>query len=330
MEKKGILSTFKFTFFTLLVLVLTCSAVVITVLNTYKPAVKVYVSDNMVGYFTNEQHFSEVYNDLVSEKELTSVDVKVYLESEPTFETCYIRDSILENQNVYTNLRAILKTEYTTYKVAVNDEEKMTFTTQDEAIDYSEKLKDEVANLKVEILEEKSEDLEEVTTIERADNILQDIVDRNKPVEIPKVTGYNSDYAVIDDIKDPFKDNGIWPTDAKYLTSFYGWRWGSFHTGIDIAGPIGTNIYAYKGGTVTYAGWAGSYGYMVKIDHGDGHSTWYAHCSKLISNIGDTVSQGDVIALMGSTGYSTGSHLHFEIRVNGVHVNPYSYIYRYM
>lgn len=330
MERRGILSTFRFVFFTILVLVLTCSAVIITVLNTYKPAVKVFVAGKMIGYFTNEQHFSQVYNDLVTEKELTGINVKVYLESEPTFENSYIRDSILEEQNIYTNLRAELKTEYTTYIVAVNDEEKMTFTTLDEATKYSDKLRNEVASLKVEILEEKSEELEEITTIERADNILKDIVDRNKPVSIPKTTGYNSDYPVIDEINDPFKENGIWPTDARYLTSFYGWRWGSFHTGMDIAGPIGTNIYAYKDGVVTYAGWAGSYGYMVKIDHGDGYSTWYSHCSKINVNSGDAVSQGQVIALMGSTGYSTGSHLHFEIRVNGVHVNPYSYICQYM
>ena len=332
MERKGILGTLKFMFFTILVLVLTCSAVVITVLNAYKPAVKVYVADEFIGYFSNEQHFSEVYNDLVTEKELTGLEVKVYLDSEPTFETSYIRDSILEEQNVYTNLRAVLKTEYTTYSVAVNDEEEMTFSTHDEAANYTQKLKDEVASLNVEIIEEKSEELEELTTIERADNILKDIVDRNKPVEIPKpvVTGYSSDYPVIDNISDPFKDNGVFPADSRYLTSYYGWRWGSFHTGIDIAGPIGTNIYAYQSGTVTYSGWSGAYGYLVKIDHGDGHSTWYAHCSKLNVNTGDKVSKGQVIALMGSTGFSTGSHLHFEVRINGVHVNPYTYIYQYM
>lgn len=332
MEKRGILGTLKFMFFTILVLVLTCSAVVITVLNTYKPTVKVHIGDNLIGYFSSEQHFSEVFNDLVAEKEQSGATVKVYLENEPTFETSYIKDNVLEEQNVYTNLRAALKTEYTTYNVAVNNENKMTFTTQDEATKYVDELKNEVSSLNVEIVENKTEELEEVTTIERADNILKDIVDRNKPVITPTVSkrGYNSDYPVIDNISDPFKDRGIWPTDSRYLTSYYGWRWGSFHTGIDIAGPIGSNIYAYQSGTVTYSGWSGGYGYMIKIDHGDGHSTWYAHCSKLNVKTGQQVSQGQVIGLMGSTGYSTGSHLHFEMRINGVHVNPYTYIYQYM
>lgn len=330
MERKGILGTFKFMFFTILVLVLTCSAVVITVLNTYKPAVKVFVAGEHIGYFSNEQHFSEVYNELVNEKERAGAEVKVYLETEPTFENSYIKDSVLEEQNVYTNLRAVLKTEYTTYDVAVNDESKMTFTSKDEANKYVSELRSEIATLNVAIVENKTEELEQLTTIERADAILQDIVDRNKPIETVKVSGYNSDYPVIDNTSDPFKDNGIFPTDARYLTSYYGWRWGSYHTGIDIAGPIGTNIYAYQSGTVTYSGWAGGYGYMVKIDHGDGHSTWYAHCSQLNVNTGDTVSQGQVIGLMGSTGFSTGSHLHFEVRINGVHVNPYTYIYQYM
>ena len=281
MEENKILGTLKFMFVTIIVLVLTCSAAIITVLNTYKPAVKVYIKDNFVGYFSSEQQFSKVYSELVLEKEQDGIDVKVYLDAEPSFETCYIKESVLEEQNVYTNLRAYLKTEYTTYDVAVNDKKEMTFTTQDEALKYVNELKEEIEDIKVEIIEEKNEELDDVTTIERADNILQEIVDRNKPVVIPDSTSYDSDVAVTE-TNDNFKKNGIWPTDAKYLTSFYGWRWGTLHTGTDIAGSIGTPIYAYKDGIVIYSGWASSYGYLEKIDHGNGYQTWYAHCSKLL------------------------------------------------
>lgn len=329
MKKEGMLGTLRFMVVTILLLVLTSSAVIITVLNKYKPAVKVYVGKDLVGYFSSEQQFSQIYNDLVNEKEKNGVEVKVYLENEPTFENSYIKDEILQEQNVYTNLRAVLKTEYITYKVAVNNETEMTFTTQDEAKKYVDEIKNEVANLDVKIKEEKSEELEEITTIERADNILQDIVDRNKPVEIPDKSLFDSDVAVTD-TNDSFKNNGIWPTDARYLTSYFGWRWGSFHSGTDIAGSVGTPIYAFKDGVVTYSGWASSYGYMIKIDHGNGYSTWYAHCSNLIVNIGDTVKQGQKIGLMGSTGFSTGSHLHFEVRINGVPVNSLAYIYPYI
>ncbi|MDX2241406.1 MAG: M23 family metallopeptidase [Leptolyngbyaceae cyanobacterium bins.302] len=112
------------------------------------------------------------------------------------------------------------------------------------------------------------------------------------------------------------------------LTSGYGWRWGRMHKGIDIAGAIGTPIVASADGEVIFSGWnTGGYGYLVEIRHSDGSITRYAHNSKLLVNSEDFVKQGQAIALMGSTGYSTGSHLHFEIilRQKG-HVNPMAFL----
>ncbi len=111
------------------------------------------------------------------------------------------------------------------------------------------------------------------------------------------------------------------------LTSRYGsYRSrGTPHTGIDLAGPTGGNICAADGGTVSFAGWNNSYGYLVKIKHSNGYETYYAHCSKLLVSTGDKVYQGQVIALLGNTGNSTGPHLHFELRRNGSPVNPYNY-----
>ncbi|MFZ5823748.1 MAG: peptidoglycan DD-metalloendopeptidase family protein [Bacillota bacterium] len=110
------------------------------------------------------------------------------------------------------------------------------------------------------------------------------------------------------------------------LTSAYGPRWGSYHYGVDIGAPTGTPILAADSGMVVFRGWSGNYGYMIKIDHGGGQMvTLYAHLSAFNVNLGDTVSKGDVIGYVGSTGYSTGPHLHFEVLVDGKSVNPLSY-----
>lgn len=112
------------------------------------------------------------------------------------------------------------------------------------------------------------------------------------------------------------------------LTSGYGWRWGRMHKGIDIAAPVGTPIVAASAGTVIFSGWnTGGYGYLVEIRHQDGSVTKYAHNSKLLVKSEDFVKQGQTIALMGSTGYSTGSHLHFEIILpEKGHVNPIAFL----
>ena len=111
-----------------------------------------------------------------------------------------------------------------------------------------------------------------------------------------------------------------------YVSSRIGVRWGRMHAGIDLASPTGTKIYASDGGVVTFAGWGGELGYCVKIDHGGLMTTTYGHCSKLLVSVGDQVYQGQNIALVGSTGKSTGSHLHFEIRYNGEMQNPEDYV----
>ena len=100
----------------------------------------------------------------------------------------------------------------------------------------------------------------------------------------------------------------------------------TYHKGIDWATPTGTPVYASCGGTVTKAGWGSGYGYVVYIDHEDGRQTRYGHLSKVLVSVGQTVKQGERIALSGNTGVSTGPHLHFEILINGTQVNPLKYL----
>jgi murein DD-endopeptidase MepM/ murein hydrolase activator NlpD len=94
------------------------------------------------------------------------------------------------------------------------------------------------------------------------------------------------------------------------------------HEGVDIGAKTGTEVLAADSGMVSFAGWNGNYGYLVKIDHGGGKETRYAHLSKMAVKTGDTVTKGKVIGYVGSTGRSTGPHLHFEVRINGTAKNP--------
>ncbi|MGK7908251.1 MAG: LysM peptidoglycan-binding domain-containing M23 family metallopeptidase [Synechococcus sp.] len=121
-----------------------------------------------------------------------------------------------------------------------------------------------------------------------------------------------------------FEASFMWPVNGS-ISSRYGWRWGRMHRGIDIQGPVGTPVVSAMDGTVTFAGWdRGGYGYRVDVVHPNGYMTRYAHGQEILVSEGDRVEQGQKLMTRGSTGRSTGPHLHFEIRRNGMAINPES------
>jgi LysM repeat protein len=120
----------------------------------------------------------------------------------------------------------------------------------------------------------------------------------------------------------PVEGYWLWPTDWHTITQYYGWR----HTGVDIDGDYTTNSYAVRDGVVIYSGWRGGYGLTVEVDHGDGYITRYAHHSKNFVSVGDVVKTGDALARTGTTGRSTGTHLHFEVIKKGKFQNPLDYV----
>ena len=142
--------------------------------------------------------------------------------------------------------------------------------------------------------------------------------------QLPQLTAS----AYLPDVQDYGLSKGfIWPADG-VISSGFGWRWGRLHAGIDIAAPIGTPVLAAATGVVDYAGWSdGGYGNMIDIRHPDGTITRYGHLNEIFVKEGQSVEQGQSIAAMGSTGFSTGPHLHFEIRPNGGNaIDPMSFL----
>lgn len=137
-------------------------------------------------------------------------------------------------------------------------------------------------------------------------------------------TNINSGSAVVNPNQKPAYTGGklLWPTVGARISQYYSWS----HKGLDIANKTGTPLYAAESGTIERSGWSNGYGYNVIINHGGGLKTLYGHASKLYYKAGDKVKRGDIIADMGSTGWSTGPHIHFEVIVNGVKQNPLNYI----
>jgi murein DD-endopeptidase MepM/ murein hydrolase activator NlpD len=123
----------------------------------------------------------------------------------------------------------------------------------------------------------------------------------------------------------PSSSGLIWPCDGP-LVSPFGMRWGRMHEGIDIGCAYGAPNRASAAGRIIYTGWLGGYGNLVVVDHGNGLSTAYAHASSILVSVGQVVSQGQAVSLVGSTGNSSGPHLHFEVRVNGRAVDPLGYL----
>ena len=320
------------------------SAVVVTVVCIkYKPAYKVTVSGETIGY--------------VEDLELIENKVEKYMNSTkgnvafreiaelPKYEFKLInRDKSVSNQEVMLALDELTTTTYKFYAVTSDGEEKTIVASKDEAESMINEIKADLnkdVDLKLGIVEVYKTNKNEVSSKETAINTL-------KEFKIAKVTEYENrkaeeakkraaairakSLATMAQGAPTGNINGLAlavPVNGS-ISSRFGSRGGSrssVHTGLDICTSSGTGIRPVAAGTVTYSGYKGSYGNLLIIDHGNGVQSYYAHCSALYVSAGQQVSENTSIAAVGSTGNSTGPHLHLEIRVNGNPVNPQNYIY---
>lgn len=182
---------------------------------------------------------------------------------------------------------------------------------------------------------DKKEDNEKIAVSETPGELLKEMrrLDERLDKQIRLVVALHSEfmnqaYGAVSSVVNPTAETpNIWPV-AGPISSYYGYRTSpggigsTFHEGVDIAGDYGTPISATAAGTVTQAGWVGGYGYLVEVKHADGIVTRYGHNSAVLVYEGQHVDQGSMIALMGSTGNSTGPHCHYEVRIHGEAVDP--------
>ena len=182
---------------------------------------------------------------------------------------------------------------------------------------------------------DKKEDDEKIAVSETPGELLKEMrrLDERLDKQIRLVVALRSEfmnqaYGAVSSVVNPTAETpNIWPV-AGPISSYYGYRTSpggigsTFHEGVDIAGDYGTPISATAAGTVTQAGWVGGYGYLVEVKHADGIVTRYGHNSAVLVYEGQHVDQGSMIALMGSTGNSTGPHCHYEVRIHGEAVDP--------
>lgn len=163
-----------------------------------------------------------------------------------------------------------------------------------------------------------SEEIKKINGVEKERNVIEEKILTQPTVKIVKVG--------TKDLPKGLGDGSFIKPSVGTLSSRFGSRWGRQHKGIDIAGSYGTEIKAADEGKVIYSGWMEGFGNLIQIDHGNGYVTFYGHCSALTAKVGDVVGKGDVIAKMGNTGNSSGTHLHFEVRLNGKAIDPLKYL----
>ena len=304
--------------------------IIAIVLIKYRPVYKVSISGEEIGYIENIQALEENLKNEIISGETKNID-SINLSEEPEYELKLVNRTLETNESkIATEIEDEVVVTYKYYDVAYKNETIQSVDTIEEAEEIVNEIKESNSEQDVDltIIEKYTENEEEFKTseLEVAKTETQTIV-AERIAEEQKQKEEEERINSLPDI------NGIklavTPIEGT-ITSRYGVSSRirkSTHTGLDIAATSGTPIKVVAAGTVIAASYDGSYGKLVKVDHGNGVETWYAHTSKMYVKVGEQVEAGDVIAAVGSTGNSTGPHLHLEIRVNGEHVDPQDYLY---
>ncbi len=292
----------------------------------YKIVYKVTISGQEVGYVSNKYKFEKLINEQIVNKNESNI-AYVNISAFPQYQLVLASNSEETNEEeIFNKIDNEAVTTYKLYEIAVdgniavyvNSVEEAEATVASIKNDYKAKT-DEVD---ISVREFYTQDINNInatvqvaSTVETAEVELLEVVNSQQKIKSATLDGVYF---------------GVKPVSGT-ITSRFGANESirdHTHKGMDIAAPYGTKIVAAADGKVTYSGTMGGYGNLIIITHENGIQTYYGHCSKLIAKVGDEVKAGDEIAKVGSTGFSTGNHLHFEIRKNGSQINPQKYLYK--
>ncbi len=303
----------------------------------YKPTYSVSINGQQVGYTDNKGKLQQKINDYIEKGDSENVAF-VQMENLPEYKLCLLKKDVVTNDDeIFEQIKQAGTSYYRYYAIAENDEEKVYVTNFEEAENIINELKTkESTNINdISIVEKYETETKNFENVETAVASLYKEAPKVNPAEVAKVasnvkTGgtVNTSTKVLGGKAD-IGINLIRPISG-VITSRFGVSSrvrSSAHTGLDISAAIGTPIKAAAAGTVSFAGNKGSFGKMIAINHGNGVQTYYCHCSALYASVGQSVAQGEVISAVGSTGNSTGPHLHLEVRINGTPYNPQNYVY---
>ena len=299
--------------------------IIAIILLKYKPTYKVTLAGQEIGYVEDGTKLDDRIQEEIMGMEGKNIDF-VSLEQMPDYELKLVsRTQETNEEEIMIALKESAKIMYKYYAVILNNETVGLVDNMEEAEQAVNKIKDDnkskTIKLDLMITENYTENIDEVTleTVQVAQAKVEQkvaaLIEQDEESKMPKINGI---LLAVTPVK------GTITSRFGHMSSI---RSGA-HTGTDIACAQGTPIKAVASGTVTFAGWSGSYGKLIKISHGNGVETWYAHCYELFGTVGQQVNAGDTIASVGSTGNSTGNHLHLEIRVNGTAINPQKYLYK--
>lgn len=302
----------------------------------FKPIYSVTINGEFVGYSKDKSKLQARINEYMEsgDGEEGSNIAFIQIDTLPEYQMCLLKRNVVTNDDeIFEQVISTGTVYYKYYAILVDQEERAYVSDFETAEEIVAQLKEKESNNidKISILELYETEENDFSTVE---DVVAALYEEKVVVKTTTTAKTTTTGTVNTSSNISYQKISLGISLIKPISGTVSSRFGAVssirsgaHTGLDIAAARGTVIKAAAAGTVTFSGRKGSYGYLIVVSHDNGVETYYAHCSKLYYSAGTYVEQGEGIAEVGSTGNSTGNHLHFEIRVNGVAYNPQNYLY---